>query len=295
MALSESKICEFAFTHLERVWIENGNALSEPMVMALRQLLSLPTVRRLHLGCVSSKREDFIRLRNHSSSGIRHLELSCQERRWTTSPDPPSALGTPIALDSLYMASTDALDYRLLQAPPPFDLSHLKVLGVGWRTQVPWESFGPSVRSIETLNIVMNSTVNTLDLSSFPNLSFLRIYLPHWIHAARRLSMVAQLLSKIGPANMIRKVTISADPEILDGALCQLLDTSLSSLPIPNAPIVEFEIDSPSYEGVGPFLLRLSSRNLNFIILKNIDGAFDECEAHVQLNADGFVVEHTHP
>ncbi|KAJ6566860.1 hypothetical protein B0H19DRAFT_714966 [Mycena capillaripes] len=92
-ALSESKICEFPFTHLESVWIEDVNALSEPTVTALQQLLSLPTLQRLHLRCVFT-REDFIRLWDRSSPGIRHLELSCQELRRTTSPDPPSTRGT---------------------------------------------------------------------------------------------------------------------------------------------------------------------------------------------------------
>jgi hypothetical protein len=157
------KLCRFPFTHLESVLISYAGELSTAVITALQQLLTLPTLFRVKLCCGFSNREDFIQLWHCCSPGIRHLELDCEEPSFNLMPGlpPKIALLSPrgthkIALESLSMLSTETLDYRLMQKPCPFDLSHLKVLRTGWRAAIPWQSFGPAVQSIEVLDIVVN-------------------------------------------------------------------------------------------------------------------------------------------
>jgi len=106
-------------------------------------------------------------------------------------------------------------------------------------------------------------TAASLVLSSFPKLTFLRIYLPHWIPSTQRLSMADQLFSGISPANVLRKIVVSADGGTLsmDSALCTQLDSQLSSLPMPHTPTVDLEVDQDSYEGISPYFPRLTSTN----------------------------------
>ncbi|KAJ7915875.1 hypothetical protein B0H13DRAFT_1999362 [Mycena leptocephala] len=261
------KLCSFPFTHLESVLISYAGELSTPVITALQQLLTLPTLFRVKLCCGFSNREDFIQLWDCCSPGIRHLELDCKEPSFNLMPGlpPKIALLSPrgthkIALESLSMLSTKTLDYRLMQKPCPFDLSHLKVLRTGWRASIPWQSFGPAVQSIEVLDIVVNAGSTTLVLSSFPNLRFLRLFLAYWVPTSTKLSRIAQLLSSIGPANVIRKITVYT--EDMESTLCAEIDSKLSSLPMSHPPIVELEMYLHVYEGVWPYFPRLSSENL---------------------------------
>ncbi|KAJ6453829.1 hypothetical protein C8R47DRAFT_1228912 [Mycena vitilis] len=262
-----STICGFPFTHVQSVRILYIGDLSVPAVAALQHLLGLPTLQRVYLSCAFGDREEFLRLWDRGAPGIRHVELSCEDRPSDIEPLPQSlpltARDTPIVLQSLSLTSTQALDYDLLQAPSPFDLSNLKVLRVGWQTQVPWQDFVPVVQSIESLSIIINAnTANTLHLSSLPRLIALRMRLLKWIPAPKMLSMLQRFLSGISPANIIRKIVISADPVTLDGTLLDELDIRLSSLPLLYFPVVEFEIDQYGYDGVRPYLHRLNSKNL---------------------------------
>jgi hypothetical protein len=163
------------------------------------------------------------------------------------------------------------------------DLSDLKILQIGSGSQVPWQTFGTVVQSIEALSVFINVSISqglwlflflgltsiqqnaaSLDLSSFPKLAALRIVLcgipPHPRHSNGFI--VSNLFSTIGPRNMIRKIVVGVS-NTLTADLCELLDTKLSSLPMPDAPIVELLIDSDTYyEAVKPYFPLLASRNL---------------------------------
>jgi hypothetical protein len=107
---------------------------------------------------------------------------------------------------------------------------------------------------------ILQAGSTTLVLSSFPNLRFLRLFLTYWVPTSTKLSRIAQLLSSIGPANVIRKITVYT--EDMESTLCAEIDSKLSSLPMSHPPIVELEMYLHVYEGVWPYFPRLSSENL---------------------------------
>jgi hypothetical protein len=83
---------------------------------------------------------------------------------------------------------------------------------------------------------------------------------------------VSDLFSTISPKNVIRKIVVAvSNPLVGNADLCELLDTKLSSLPMPDAPIVEFVIGSDAYEAVRPYFPLLTSRNLVRSLLLYVD------------------------
>ncbi|KAJ7676423.1 hypothetical protein B0H17DRAFT_124054 [Mycena rosella] len=107
-----SAICCFPFTHLEDVCIIHISLLSLPLALAIQQLLSLCTLRRLKLSLHFDQQSLFLQMWDHCSPSLGHLELYfCERPKWRTShrvnllPDLLSGLtnhpATPIALESL--------------------------------------------------------------------------------------------------------------------------------------------------------------------------------------------------
>ncbi|KAJ7867089.1 hypothetical protein B0H14DRAFT_3590977 [Mycena olivaceomarginata] len=265
-----SRICLFPFTHLHEIDFMCHYTLSPPFIAALQQLFSLPSLRRVGLCGVFSHREDFIRLWDRCSPGITHLSLRCED---TAAPvgyrRPPivriSLRGIPVSLQSLNLANGQAT-----------------ILQIGSGSKVPWQTFGTVVQSIEALSVFTNVSISqglwlflflgltsiqqnaaSLDLSSFPKLAALRVVLcgipPH----PRRSngSIVSDLFSTIGPKNVIRKIVVAVSNPLTGNAnLYELLDTKLSSLPMPDTPIVEFVIGSDTYEAVRPFAALIVGR-----------------------------------
>ncbi|KAJ7029752.1 hypothetical protein C8F04DRAFT_1264655 [Mycena alexandri] len=237
--------------------------LSLESVVPLQQLLSLPTLRRLILHCTFSNWNLFVRLWDHCSPSLREITFHCaQEQTTGSSLDlSPSHRGGTITLESLYMGSVETLDYRLMRTPSLFDLSHLRVLCIGWRTRISWPDFGPVVQNIRALSVPVNASATTIDLASFSSLTSLHVFLPPWIPTTAMLSMATQLLSGIGAANIIRSIVVATEPATLDGHVCTTLDAVLSGLPVLPPPRVEFELSADDYEGIWPYLVRLNSKN----------------------------------
>ncbi|KAF8209592.1 hypothetical protein K438DRAFT_234558 [Mycena galopus ATCC 62051] len=264
-----SRICGFHFPNLETVvLILYGDGLPASAVTALQQLFGLPTVRRIRLHCTLRDAKAFTHLWDRCSPGLKEVVLACDSDDQSMTSDSfnsitflPTSTPKP-ALESLYMLSNQMLDYRLIENACPFDLSKLKLLCIGWRARVPWPFFTPVVRSIETLDLVVNGTTASLVLSSFPKLTSLRLCLPYWMPAQKMQLLIDQLCSGIGSANVIRKLVISPHRHgQMDGALCMLLDSKLSNLPMPHQAGVELEMDQDDYEGIWLFFPRLNSMN----------------------------------
>ncbi|KAJ6453838.1 hypothetical protein C8R47DRAFT_1329245 [Mycena vitilis] len=275
-----SLICGFPFTHVQRVKLAYVD-LAPDGLEDLQQLFSLPALLLVYLVCIFIERGEFIRLWERASPTIRHVRLDCAER--TSGTAPPAAthlptLETPIVLDSLHLESIGTLDYRWMMQPCPFDLSHLKALGVGMDSQVPWQNFFPIVQTIEGLIIALkpSHTAPTLPhLSWFPNLSFLHadLIVPWDIGMARNkaLALAEQLFSGVGPTSGIRTIVIGLDfsnsmrppqeKQMTKKTLCERLDFTLSSLPLPQVPTVELALYAELYENVRPYFQRLDSQN----------------------------------
>ncbi|KAF8209595.1 hypothetical protein K438DRAFT_1753939 [Mycena galopus ATCC 62051] len=262
-----SRICSFQFTHLKTVVvILCDDGLRAPAAMALQPLFGLPALRRIKLECAISDAQAFTHLWDRCCPGLKAVTLACNSDDDSMTTDSMNSIASlpahSIALESFYMLSTRMLDYRLMENACPFDFSKLKFLCIGWRARVPWLLFTPAVRNIEALDIVVNGTTHSLVLSSLPKLASLRIYLPSWIPAQKTQLLIDQLFSGIGAANVVRTIVISPDRYgQMDGALCTLLDSKLSSLPMPHQAGVELEMDREDYDGIWLFFPRLNSRN----------------------------------
>ncbi|KAJ7354526.1 hypothetical protein DFH08DRAFT_933988 [Mycena albidolilacea] len=198
-------------------------------------------------------------------------------------PFPPPQGGIP--LDALHLSSTEMLDYHLLARSSPFDFSRLKSPSIGWRARIPWREFAPLIRSVEELNVVLNSTTSVLApllslsspaASAFPNLTTLRLSLPVWIPAQNWLAFAGELFAGLHPppANItanamnahrnakskasgeLRTLVLSADADgsgAPDGALCTFLDGVTAELGV----ALELEVDVERYAGIWPFFPRL--------------------------------------
>ncbi|KAJ7738755.1 hypothetical protein B0H16DRAFT_1891231 [Mycena metata] len=261
------KIWTFQFTHLETVSLimTYRSELSLESVVPLQQLLSVPTLRRLILHCDFSDGDLSARLWDRCSPALREIALHCDQRQSKAALpldlSPSSHPGRTIPLESLYLGSTETLDYRLMRTPSLFDLSHLRILCIGWRAHIPWSDFSPLVRNIQVLSIVVNAHATGIDLASFPNLTSLRVFLPPWFTTTARLAMATQLFSGVAPVNVIRSIVVATEPTTLDGHVCTTLDTLLSALPVLPPPKVEFEVTADEYEGIWPYFVRLNSTN----------------------------------
>ncbi|KAF8209598.1 hypothetical protein K438DRAFT_1811348 [Mycena galopus ATCC 62051] len=265
-----SRICTFQFTHLETVVvILYGAGLPAAAVTALQPLFGLPALRRVKLQCTVSDAGAFTHLWDRCSPGLREIALACNSDNFSAtlrSLNPTTSLSThSIALESLHMLSTQMLDYQLImkENSSPFDISELRFLSIGWRARVPWLDFTPAVQNIQTLDIVVNGTIESLVLSSFPKLTSLRIRLLVWTPFYKSLSMVDKLLSGIGPSNVLQTIAIHPDGGVqqMDGVLCALFDSKLSSLPMPHLISVDLEIHR-GYERVRPLFPQLNVMNM---------------------------------
>ncbi|KAJ7184747.1 hypothetical protein C8R46DRAFT_1065049, partial [Mycena filopes] len=251
------------FTHLQSVSVRYPGVLSLESIPPLQQLLSLPALRRLTLGCYVGAWGPFFQLWDRCSPSLREIQFLCQSPA-----GPPQNLPPPpfrrerITLTALHMNSSKTLDYDLMRTLSLFDLSQLRLLYVGWTTEIPWPNFGPVVRHIEALSIFVSTRTASIDLASFPDLSCLRISLPLWIQQSGMVQMAIQILSGIGPASVIRRIIIEADVMTLDGHVCTQLDAVLSSLPMLHRPRVEFELSAHDFEGVWPFFVRMRAHGL---------------------------------
>ncbi|KAF7369619.1 hypothetical protein MVEN_00292700 [Mycena venus] len=280
-----SRICAFPFTHVQSVSIKLTGGITEPCALALQRLFSLPTLCRVTLKC-SAISENFMQIWERCSPTIRHVDLSCTREKEIRFPLPSLTLyrGAPLKLESLSMQYLGTFDSQLIHAPGPFDLWHLKMLRLGSKVGAAWQELAPKVQRLETLDIVAdrrpkaliladflvasdNSTHPSpqipLTVSMFPKIRQLRIIFPATATQIVIRRLLQQTLSGIGHSSMIRTITIATDPPaFLDHDTCELLDSLLSGLPMPNLPTLELDMDPLGYDGTILHLPRMASRNL---------------------------------
>ncbi|KAJ6559876.1 hypothetical protein B0H19DRAFT_1145984 [Mycena capillaripes] len=148
------QICYFPFTHLTSVSI--SIVVFSEARLAIQQLLSLPTLRRVKLGCMFLDCEGYMRVWDRCSPTICHIYLDSKvQGSFSGSPPVATSLTTPLVLESLRIESEPDqvlgyCDSRL------FDFSHLKVLSIG-RSSLPnfiaSVSFAPALGTIQALDI----------------------------------------------------------------------------------------------------------------------------------------------
>ncbi|KAJ7110616.1 hypothetical protein C8R44DRAFT_261749 [Mycena epipterygia] len=144
-------ICNFPFTNLDGAFV-SCHSLTLSSALALQQLLSLPTLRRVHIKCYRTEPMVFLQIWDRGALSLRHLELGSR-------PEISDALlstqnySAPIRLESLRI--TRNLDRWLTHSLCPFDFSRLKELSTLSVDPAILQSpnFLPAHRTIEVLDV----------------------------------------------------------------------------------------------------------------------------------------------
>ncbi|KAJ6568090.1 hypothetical protein DFH09DRAFT_1155741 [Mycena vulgaris] len=249
-----SAICLFPFTHLEEAYTSYFD-LFPASAIAIQQLFSLPTLRRVGLGCQFPQPEIFLQIWERCSPSIRHLELrSCRTQPSEFEPTSGHS-STPIRLESAQLTALPGIRDWVHHPLCPFDFSELRELLIFKYTEIlSWPTFAPALRTIRVLAFSATAYMPTIDLSLLRSLIVLRIFL--YNPAAWPKTM--DTLSTIAPSNGIRKIVIC-------GTLAEIpaeeLDVALSSLPMHHPQPFEFEMEPIYYDRLSPSLQRLISNN----------------------------------
>ncbi|KAJ7662635.1 hypothetical protein DFH06DRAFT_356558 [Mycena polygramma] len=237
---SVAKICDFPFTHLERVSVVARKApFAIQGATALQQLFSLPTVSHVQVCTPLLHLDTFLTLWERRP-GIRHLAL----RPLAVGHEPADVdvlseyrgRAPLIQLHSLCLQlERDRADiYRSILHI--FDVSHLTALSIRDDMSVPWEQF--TAPRIEFLDLVVNHRGAVMDLSRFPNLARLRMGPGGYVDA------IAKIISTVTSTHHIATVTLDMSQQSVWGTQCAQLDSALGAfrLPMRQPPVVEFEM-----------------------------------------------------
>ncbi|KAJ6534190.1 hypothetical protein B0H19DRAFT_1241392 [Mycena capillaripes] len=245
---SLSVICSFQFTHLDCVVFTSLGILSEPKVLALQRLLSLPSLRRAKIQCTVDQLTTFSKIWENFSPSIKRLELSCYSERNDFA---PTDRFRPIALESLRIGILQGADGWLTN-----NFVGLKALSLGESAKVPWRRFLPALEALEALDVTITNTETGLNFAAFSRLALLRISVrfPPSIADSRS---TFDSLAHISPSNHIRIVIHSTGTNIYDD-----LDSKLSSLPMDHAPVVALEMHIGQYELARQSFPLLTSKNM---------------------------------
>ncbi|KAJ7464544.1 hypothetical protein FB451DRAFT_1403212 [Mycena latifolia] len=101
-----------------------------------------------------------------------------------------------------------------------------------------------SPQTIETLDLLPHYFAATLDLSSLPNLTLLRISLSQH---RRSWAMVLEILRTIAPWSRIQRIIVNPKDAYIDKTALETLDSMLSALPAQHTPVLELEMSFSQY------------------------------------------------
>ncbi|KAJ7436615.1 hypothetical protein FB451DRAFT_1307090 [Mycena latifolia] len=251
-----SAICEFPFTHLHSVYIRHLSPVPPSVGIAMKELLSRPTLRRITITAYFQESSNFRQIWDLCSPNIRHLEFYCSLGSFDSSGPLPHRGCTRRTLESLRIGTVRDIDTWLMDDQCPFDISCLKVFSIyGSDGVIRWQQFSSSLRTIEVLDFHLWA-VPVLDLSAFPNLMLVRMELG----TASRLQGVLDTLSTIPRASRIRTIVICSR-DLPDGC-CDLLDNKLVALPVNPLPALELEDSTERGPSIVQYFPRMSSRSL---------------------------------
>ncbi|KAJ7073437.1 hypothetical protein B0H15DRAFT_869062 [Mycena belliarum] len=248
-----SSICSFPFTHLSRVFVTAiSEPLSGPIALALRQLVSAPSLEGVALKCVVRQPAWLHQIWDVCSPRITWLDLQYYFLD-TENYDLDFQSYSPTApfsrLESLQISIPRA---PLLEEIARYNLSHLRVLSIRAASRL-WKTVTPPLPALVALN-VDPLTEDPIDLSLFPALVLFRL-------GSFDLQLALDSFSTITATSQIRRIVI-AGASFLEDAEFARLDVALSGLPVAHLLVVELEMETGNYELVGPAFPRLGARNL---------------------------------
>ncbi|KAJ7101790.1 hypothetical protein C8R44DRAFT_887973 [Mycena epipterygia] len=243
-------ICNFPFVRLDGASV-HLKALVPSSTLAMQQLLSLSTLRRVQISCNSTSLQDFSQIWDRCSRSLKHLELTCylKDSQGFHSVQQSSSV---IGLESLALRSVGIRQW-LTHTHCPLDFSGLRALSMYGNTELlASQRFAPALQSIQTLDLTPEFNKPAVDLSAFPKLTLLRICL-----SSGSWRWVLATLSTITPSSCIMSI-IFVDSFV--GIPLDQLDWRLSALPI--SPRVEFGISPAKYARIIPNFPLLCSKNM---------------------------------
>ncbi|KAK7050176.1 hypothetical protein R3P38DRAFT_2604316, partial [Favolaschia claudopus] len=160
-------ICNFPFTHLQKVYIDwEKGFVPNP----LHQILSIPTVTHIKLHVSVESIWNFMHIWEHVSPALRHLDVQFSGCRRSSLPSvPPDLVLIPLHTLRLKFVRNqhDVFPWILY----PFALENLTAVSIDNEMGVDWNVFAK--QSITVLDIVFTDAVPIIDLTAFPNLSWL--------------------------------------------------------------------------------------------------------------------------
>ncbi|KAJ7662590.1 hypothetical protein DFH06DRAFT_1296232 [Mycena polygramma] len=220
------ELCNFPFTHVDRVQAVCIGANSTTSAMALQQLFSLPTIAHIELLTTAVEPDHFFGTFQRCSPAMKHLDL------WF-SRAPLPVLSTPhnpqlITLETLSVQAFAnlTLDRWLLSLLHPFTLSTVRALLI-IAGPIVWPDLAPAMNNIGTLSIDGMSHHINLDLTAFPDLYLLRIRVALAATTNLLTGRHMSLLSAIARAPRLRTVILELTLRLdRDPGLQQLLDHS---------------------------------------------------------------------
>ncbi|KAJ7212342.1 hypothetical protein C8J57DRAFT_1256450 [Mycena rebaudengoi] len=121
---------------------------------------------------------------------------------------------------------------------PSIPLIPYSVLTISWAAEVPWDKVAPMVRNIQVLDLAGLNVALPDDISIFANLIRLRVYLTG------------------------ETITIALYPGQFNKQRYEQLDAALWMLPVPDPPVVEFEVDPAGYDTIVSHVPKLASTNI---------------------------------
>ncbi|KAJ7779745.1 hypothetical protein B0H16DRAFT_1499736 [Mycena metata] len=242
-------ICGFPFTHISSIVIRFEALLDEEKALALQQLFSLPTLRRITFQCNSAVRTVWLKVWERVSPTIKHLHIGC----WEGNRGPSDALSTlpatPINLDSLRIDHLDGFAGWIGN-----HFGGLKVLSLGIVVRVAWSEFVSAAPNLEALDIVITSSSPQFDLTSLSRLSLLRLSV---ITATNEALVTLDGLLESIPHNGLRIVLYRPYPGVYDR-----LDYKISNLPTGHVSAVELEMPAQLYKHESREFPRLRLNNM---------------------------------
>ncbi|KAJ6602091.1 hypothetical protein DFH09DRAFT_1355216 [Mycena vulgaris] len=241
-----TRLCSVPFTNLDTLGIHRVDFMSPSDAICLQQLLVLPTLRQVELDCSFNDARGFYSIWAGCSPNIRHLRLRAS-RRWIPYTFHPIPRFSPvrIALQSLRLAPDTSIDDWLSDNHCPFDFSCLRALAM----HTEFKGMHPISPTIQVLDYFLRDTI---DFSSLPNLSHLRI-------SSRRPGLAARSLQTLRPSRRLRTIVIHF---ILPyRAACVQIDSILSALHVQDSepPTVELEMGISNYNRFAPCFVRLQA------------------------------------
>ncbi|KAJ7510969.1 hypothetical protein B0H11DRAFT_1956784 [Mycena galericulata] len=244
------QIARVPFSRLAGVTVRSWSMRAAP---ALTPLLALTTLRHVDLACEVSDATSFADMWDACSRSVRSITFRISQRSENALSPVFHEEVAPLALRALEVRDrTGFIPAWLKHDRCPLQFSGLRVLAVHHCPGIlQWSKIGPALPHLEALQFWLRPHAGPVDLSVFPNLAFLAL----WIGKTEGPQAVSTL-STISPSNCLRNVALCAS---LKPGSCADMDSVLSLILLHPGCVVKLQ-PSPRGKDYVRYFPQLSSR-----------------------------------